>query len=189
MPLVPGEQEVARLRGSLADQLDDLADALDQSEPLSREDWLARHHDLASRARDMNRVVVQTTEARRVNWRARRLRDRADRQAEHARALERLSLVVDDLTGLLAEVENADRPDVALGPQLRAPTSRAMAAVAQMLRDRDEDDEATSESVDAADTAVEELAQAVTDRIRAGVTDVLAAGAVVTALRQLVASL
>lgn len=189
MPLVPGEREVVRLRGSLADQLDDLAEALDQSEPLSREDWLARHHDIASRARAMNRVVVQTTEARRVNWRARRLRDRADRQAEHARALERLSLVIDDLTGLLAEVENADRSVVALGPQLRAPAARAMSAVARMLRDRDEDDEPNTECVDAADAAVEELADAVADRIREGVTDVLAAGAVVTALRQLVVSL
>lgn len=189
MPLVPGEREIAALRRSLAAQLDDLADALDQTEPLSHEDWLRRHHDVSSRTQSMSRVVVQTTEARRVNWRARRWRERADQQADHARALERLSLVVDDLAGLLTEVENADRSEVALGPQLRAPAARAMSAVARMLRDRDEDDEPSAECVEAADAAVEELAEAVTDRIRAGATDVLAAGAVVTALRQLVASL
>lgn len=189
MPLVPGDREITALRTSLADQLDDLADALGHEELLTRDDWLQRHHDVRTKARSMNRIVIQTTQARRVNWRARGLRDRADRQAEHARALERLSLVVDDLAGLLAELEHADRAAVALGPQLRRPAADAMSAVATMLRDRDEDDEPATECVEAADRAVEQLAEAVADRIRVGVTDVLAAGAVVTALRQLVASL
>ena len=189
MPLVPGERAIVNLRESLADQLDDLADALDQSGPPSHEDWLDRHHDLASRARAMNRVVVQTTEARRVNWRAGRWRDRVDRQTAHARALERLLLVVDDLAGLLTEAENADRESVALGPLLRQPAARAMSAVATMLRDRDEDGGPAPACVEAAHAAVEQLADEVTERIRGGATDVLAAGAVVTALRQLVASL
>ena len=44
------------------------------------------------------------------------------------------------------------------------------------------------ETIDRAHAAVESLAGSVTDRVRDGVTEVRAAGAVVTALRQLVAS-
>lgn len=189
MPLAPGDRELTRVREALADQLDDLAGGLRSDEPLDRSAWLERHHDIRPQARAMGLLVAQSAQVRRVNWRARRWQERADRQAEHARALERLSLVVDDLAGLLVRSENADLRDVALGPHLRGPAAGAMEAVAQMLRDREGEDESPSaETVRRARRAVEELADAVTDRIRMGATDVLEAGAVVTALRQLVAT-
>lgn len=189
MPLVPGDREIVGAREALAAQLDDLADALRTDPPLDREGWLARHHDIRPRARAMGRLIAQATQVRRVNWRARRWQAWADSQVEHARALERLSLVVDDLAGLLAAAEHADREDVALGPRLRQPAAEAMEAVAAMLREGNEHDGSPSqETIDRAHAAVESLAGSVTDRVRDGVTEVLAAGAVVTALRQLVAS-
>lgn len=189
MPLVPGDRQITAAREALAAQLDDLADALRSDPPLDREQWLARHHDIRPRAQAMGRLVAQATQVRRVNWRARRWQDWADRQVEHARALERLSLVVDDLAGLLAKTEHADREDVALGPRLRQPAAEAMEAVAAMLREgKDEDGPPSQDARDRAGAAIEVLAESVTERVRAGVTEVLAAGAVVTALRQLVAS-
>ena len=189
LPLIPGDREITAARQALAAQLDDLADALRSEPPLDREQWLARHHDMRPRARAMGRLVAQAGQVRRVNWRARRWQEWADSQAEHARALERLSLVIDDLSSLLAETEHADLEVVALGPRLRGPAADAMEAVAALLRDGAErDGEPTQESRDHAAAAVDALTEAVADRMRAGVTEVLAAGAIVTALRQLVDS-
>lgn len=189
MPLAPGDRELADVREALAAQLDALADGLSSEQLPDRSAWLERHHDIRPQARAMGLLVAQSAQVRRVNWRARHWQERADRQAEHARALERLSLVVDDLAGLLVRSENADVRDVALGPHLRGPAAAAMEAVAGMLRDREgEDGSPSAEAVRQAARAVEELAGAVTERIRAGVTGVLEAGAVVTALRQLVAT-
>ena len=189
MPLTPGDQQLTAVREALAAQLDDLADGLRSEELLDRPAWLDRHHDIRPQARAMGLLVAQSAQQRRVNWRARRWQERADRQAEHARALERLSLVVDDLAGLLVRKENADLEAVALGPRLRGPAATAMGAVVRMLRDHDHDDESPSSgTVGEAERAVEDLADAVTQRMRSGVTDVLEAGAVVTALRQLVAT-
>ena len=189
MPLAPGDRELTEVREALAGQLDDLADALRSEQPLDRPAWLERHHDIRPQARAMGLLVAQSAQVRRVNWRARRWQEYADRQAEHARALERLSLVVDDLAGLLVRSENADLEAVALGPRLRGPAATAMEAVARMLRDHDAgDDPPSSDAVDEADLAVEPLADAVTERMRAGNMDVLEAGAIVTALRQLVAT-
>ncbi len=189
MPLAPGDRELTDVREALAAQLDDLAGGLRSEDPLDRSAWLERHHDIRPQARAMGLLMAQSAQVRRVNWRARRWQEHADRQAEHARALERLSLVVDDLAGLLVRSENADLPAVALGPRLREPAATAMEAVARMLRDHDAGDEPpSSDTVGEAQRAVEDLATAVTERMRAGVTDVLEAGAVVTALRQLVAT-
>ncbi len=193
MPLAPGDRELTRVREALAAQLDDLADGLRGEELLDRSAWLERHHDIRPQARAMGLLVAQSAQVRRVNWRALRWQERADRQAEHARALERLSLVVDDLAGLLVRSENADLPAVALGPQLRGPAATAMESVATMLRDEGsgrspEEGPSPAGPVREAERAVEERAVAVTERMRAGVTDVLEAGAVVTALRQLVAT-
>lgn len=189
MPLAPGDRELADVREALAAQLDALADGLRSEQLPDRSAWLERHHDIRPQARAMGLLVAQSAQVRRVNWRARRWQEHADRQAEHARALERLSLVVDDLAGLLVRSENADLAAVALGPRLRGPAAGAMEAVAGMLRDHGGKHKSPSaDAVRQAERAVEELADAVTERMRAGVTDVLEAGAVVTALRQLVAT-
>ncbi|MEG9224924.1 FUSC family protein [Aeromicrobium sp. Sec7.5] len=189
MPLAPGDRELTEVREALAAQLDDLAGGLRHEQLPNRSAWLERHHDIRPQARAMGLLVARSAQVRRVNWRARRWQDHADRQAEHARALERLSLVVDDLAGLLVRRENADLATVALGPRLRGPAATAMEAVAGMLRDHDAgDDPPSSKAVDEAERAVERLMDAVTERMRAGSTDVLEAGAIVTALRQLVAT-
>ena len=189
LPLVPGDQQIGAAREALAAQLDDLGDALRADPPLDRDQWLARHHDVRPRAHAMGTLVTQATQVRRVNWRARRWQEWADAQVEHARAIERLSLVVDDLAGLLAATEHSGRDEVALGPRLRVPAADAIEGVAAMLRDAAaHDGSPTEEVVDRARAQVETLAGLVVERVRQGVTEVLVAGAVVTALRQMVAS-
>lgn len=190
LSLTPEARLITGVRTSLADQLDDLAGGLSADELPKRDEWLARHRDVRPGADVMKQAVSRSAEAQRVNWRARRWQLLADRQAAHARALERLSLVVDDLAILLADTESADRGSSALGPRLRGPAAAAMAAVATMLRDAEADDGTSSEeSHAAADLAVQQFADAIFRRIGEGATDVLEAGAVVTALRRVIASL
>ncbi|MGY2064208.1 hypothetical protein [Blastococcus sp. SYSU DS0619] len=137
LPLAPAQQTLATLREALAGQLDDLVDGLRQEHPPTQDEWRGRIHTLDPLLAQMRDAVQQTDEARRGNRRAARYRRAVDRQYRQARALERLTLLVEDLTQLVAETEVADREHVPLGPRLRPPASRALAALADVLRSVD----------------------------------------------------
>ncbi|GAB3356918.1 FUSC family protein [Modestobacter lapidis] len=134
LPLAPAEQQLKALRDTLAGQLDDLVDGLSQEHPPTQAGWQGRIHTIDPVLAQMRTAVQQTMEARRGNRRARRYRNDAERQYQQARALERLTLLVEDLTQLIAETENADNHWVPLGPSLRLPAARALAGVAEVLR-------------------------------------------------------
>ncbi len=189
MPLVPGDREIAAARSRLAGQLDALADGLRSEPPLGPREWSERHHDVRPQTRAMDRLVIRAAQARRGNWRARRRDGWADRQVEHARALARLSFVVDDLAAMLTSMEQRERGSTALGPRLRRPAAEALEAAAAMLRDGAEAGGAPSpSSVERACDAVEELARLVGESIRDLDDEAFTAAGVVTGLRRLVAS-
>ncbi|MGY1916746.1 hypothetical protein [Blastococcus sp. SYSU DS0973] len=137
LPLAPAQQTLATLREALAGQLDDLVEGLRQEHPPTQVEWRSRIHTIDPLLAQMRAAVQQTDEARRGNRRASRYRRAADRQYRQARALESLTLLVEDLTLLIAETEIADREQVPLGRQLRPPASRALAALAAVLRSVD----------------------------------------------------
>ena len=127
--------------------------------------------------------MQQAAEARRGNRRARRHRAAAEAQYRQARALERLSLMVEQLTQVIAETERADFERVALGPALRPPAARTLAALAVALRSV-EDAAADPEAVRRAWACVHEFADEVR-RTRATTTDDLfVAGDVVQTVRR-----
>ncbi|MGY1720467.1 aromatic acid exporter family protein [Blastococcus sp. SYSU DS0552] len=183
LPLAPAEQSLATLRDALAGQLDDLVDGLRQDHPPTQDEWRGRIRTLDPLLAHMRDAVRQTDEARRGNRRATRYREAADRQYRQARALERLTLLVEDLTQLIAETELADRETVPLGPRLRPAASRALAALADVLRSVG-GATADPEAVRRADAA---LAEFTTELRRARATtddDLLDAGNIAGAVRR-----
>lgn len=188
LPLTPTERAVSALRDTIAGQLDDLADGLRQEEPLTREEWLARQREIGPRAAEMRQMVAEATEARRVNWRARRWQDVADRQYEHSRALERLSLAVEDITMLVIDNEHADREHPALGPTLRGPAAQALEDTAYVLRDTT-GSTAEEECLRVADRAATELGDEIRRMFQYTDGELFKAGAIVAAVRQVIASL
>ncbi|MGY1886209.1 aromatic acid exporter family protein [Blastococcus sp. SYSU DS0753] len=183
LPLAPAEQTLATLRDALAGQLDDLVDGLRQDHPPTQDEWRGRIRTLDPLLAHMRDAVRLTDEARRGNRRATRYREAADRQYRQARALERLTLLVEDLTQLIAETELADLETVPLGPRLRPPASRALAALADVLRSVG-GATADPEAVRRADAA---LAEFTTELRRARATtddDLLDAGNIAGAVRR-----
>ncbi len=121
LPLTAAGVTQSALLDTLADQLDDLADGLRQEPLLTPEEWRTRQRAIEPQNRQMRVMLEQATEARRAYWRAREWRETADLQYTLGRALEQLSLMVEDTTNLLVAQEHAERPIVVLGPTLRAP--------------------------------------------------------------------
>ncbi|GAB2869965.1 FUSC family protein [Nocardioides pacificus] len=183
LPLSSTQHTQDSLRRTLADQLDDLADGLEQDRLLSPEEWSKRQWAISPRARQMQQMVQEATEARRANWRARRWAEEADRVYQQARALEQLAFLVEDITVLVTRSEHSDRHEVALGAALRPPAANALRLTATALRSVDEPDGGMGAQT-AAHEAVRQLAEAII-AARAGTGEELfAAGTVVTALRR-----
>ncbi len=183
LPLAPAQAQLRVLRDTLADQLDDLADGLGQEQPPTAEGWQDRIRTIDPVLASMRAAVGQTREAQRGNRRARRYARDADQQLRQARTLERLTLLVEELTDVLTETERAEFEHVGLGPALRPPAARTLGALARALR-----------SVDA-ETAeegllreAEEALQGFRDEVRRTRTstqdDLFVAGSIIDAVRR-----
>ncbi|MCW2770156.1 MAG: putative Membrane protein-like [Aeromicrobium sp.] len=182
LPLVWADGALARLRATLADQLDALAGGLSHSRAPTLQEWQQFRRDVGPRTSEMREMAAQADEARLVNWRAMRWRETSDHQSRSARDLDRLALVVEDLTALVVDSEHADREVLALGPDLRRPSATAMRSTAALVRQAD--DTPMEQLVAAVDADVQALVAAVIDVGRRTGDDVFAAGAVITSLRQ-----
>ena len=141
LPLTATSLALRRLRAALSDQLDEVAEGLMESEPPTADGWSRRRRRLEPQVDEMRRLAQQAAEARRGNWRARRWQDTADRQYDHARTLERLSGLVEELVQLVIEREYADAHEIALGPGLRPVAAGSLEALADVLRARPEEPE------------------------------------------------
>ena len=134
LPLNDTQSLVSRLRETLADQLDDLADGLLRESPLTAEEWEERRREIDPLAGQMRQMVDHTEEARRGNWRAPRWRDEARRQHRQAQAMEELAAQVRNMTGVVTLQERAELESVALGPAVRPYAAHALEAMADTLR-------------------------------------------------------
>lgn len=134
LPLAPAQAQMQLLRTTLADQLDDLAGGLLQDGPPTAEEWQDRTRTIEPVLAQMRADVDQAREAQRGNRRARRYAEDTQQQVRQARTLERLTLLVEELTDVLTETERAEFERVALGPALRPTAARTLAALAGALR-------------------------------------------------------
>jgi len=183
LPLNATQSVVTRLRETLADQLDDLAEGLLREQPLTREEWGDRQREITPLAGQMRRMVDHTDEARRGNWRAARWREEAQRQHQQAQAMEELAVLVRDMTGVVTREERAELDAVALGPAVRpyaAHTFEAMADTLRSVQGSTADPELLHRTDDALHRLVEEIRA---DRTRTG-DDMFGAGGLVMTLRR-----
>ena len=183
LPLAPAQEQLRALRDTLAGQLEDLADGLQQEHPPTEDEWRRRTHRIDPVLTQMREAVQQAAEARRGNRRARRYHDAAEAQYRQARALERLSLLVEQLTQVVAETERAEFERVALGPALRPPASRTLAALAAALRSV-EDAAADPETLVRAQACLDAITEAVRRARASTPDDLFVAGDVVPAVRR-----
>ena len=139
----------------------------------------------------MEDLVEVTSEARRVNWRASRWSEAADRREEQARALQRLTGCVDEIMALVGDARSPVHADDRIAALLRSRTTAALRAVAEMLRTVHDDNHAADEPEAAtaaakrADYAVSELAEEAGRAAAAGAR-YLPAAAISVTLRQAV---
>ncbi len=183
LPLAPAQAEVGALRDTLAGQLDDLADGLRQEGAPTAEDWQARTRTIDPVLARMRAAVEQAREAQRGNRRARRFAEDHRLQLRQARRLERLTLLVEELTDVLADTERAEFERVALGPALRPAAARALSALADALRSVDAET-ADPETLRHAEEAHEQLRDAVRRTRTATQDDLFVAGSVIDAVRR-----
>jgi uncharacterized membrane protein YgaE (UPF0421/DUF939 family) len=141
LPLTPAVLAQDRLRAELADQLDELAIALEQ-EIAGEKDWNVLRRSLDRSARDAEALIARARVARRANWKAARWADTVERHDARAEALQRLTGCVDEVIALVANQHAEIRNDDPASTELRAATATALRAVAALLRNCDAGDRA-----------------------------------------------
>lgn len=187
-PLHAHARALARVRGTLAGQLESVSEGLSGDRPPTPEEWEERTADLDALVHEMRAVASDAGDSRRANWRVRRWRTDAEKRYLQARALERLAFLVEDLTDLLQEQEHDEREHVALGRSLRPYAARALADLAGVLRSAEDDGEVEPELVERADTSVEALVRAMRGVRRVTGDDLITAGGVVTVVGRTLSS-
>ena len=188
LPLTPTGLALRRLRLELAGQLGEIADGLRLPDPPTPQEWASRRHALQPHIDRMRSLVIETSEARRANWRARRWQDAADRQYAVAKVLEDLTAVTNQIVALVTERERADTEEPALGSSLRPLAAEAFADTARMLEVFD-DGEEFEDASRRTSTALEELRGAISSAWHEAGEDRYTAAAIVTALERVTTSL
>jgi uncharacterized membrane protein YgaE (UPF0421/DUF939 family) len=158
LQLTTAVRRIETARAQLARHLRDIADGLRRGEVPTPDQWVGRARELEA-ALDRMRAAENVVErARRANPRARRWGGTAASIREQSRALDRVAVLVDDLTMLVVEFEphrhGIDRIDGETGRVL----ADALDSLARVVctSDRADGDERDA-AIDAADVALQRL--------------------------------
>ncbi|MEI4272990.1 aromatic acid exporter family protein [Klenkia sp. LSe6-5] len=105
MMLSVAVERIAATRGLVAAHLLDMADAVRSGTVPDPQDWSRRGEQLGTALDRMRTAETQVERARRANPRAARWQGTALRVREQSRALDRVAVLIDDLTDLVAEFQ------------------------------------------------------------------------------------
>jgi uncharacterized membrane protein YgaE (UPF0421/DUF939 family) len=188
LPLTPTRLALRRLRAELAEQLQDVAEGLEQPDTPTFDEWRRRRRALRPHIDRMRELVAETAEARRVNWRARRWRPEADRQHAVAVVLEDLTGLTNQVVKLVGERERAEQSEPALGPALRPLTAAALTATADLV-DCLDDPQQRDAAFEHTTAAVDDLRHATSAAWHEQGEDRYTAATLVTALERVVSNL
>jgi uncharacterized membrane protein YgaE (UPF0421/DUF939 family) len=119
MQLTTAVRRIARARELLAAHLEEIAAGLRTGQIPAPEEWAARGRLLGAALDGMRSAEAQVERARRANPRAHRWQGTAGSIREQSRALDRVAVLIDDLTTLVIEFQphrrGLDRVDGATG--------------------------------------------------------------------------
>lgn len=136
LPLAPARLAVSETRSVLAAQLRELADLMVEHELPTLEQWHREHGELGRARAAMQRAVSRVHESLTGNARARRHRQALDALTQEAESLERISLLVSDISDLVLRphgVPGYPSMHAALTDEVREPIATAMVRVADAL--------------------------------------------------------
>ncbi|MGN6574217.1 MAG: FUSC family protein [Nocardioides sp.] len=188
LPLTPTRLALRRLRAELAEQLNDVAEGLEQPDPPTYDEWRRRRRALRPHIDRMRELAAETAEARQVNWRARRWRPEADHQHALAVVLEDLTGLTNQVVKLVGERERAEQSEPALGPALRPLTAAALAATAELL-DCLDDPQQRDAALERTQGTLDDLRQATSAAWHEHGEDRYTAASLVTALERILGNL
>jgi uncharacterized membrane protein YgaE (UPF0421/DUF939 family) len=171
------------LRDELVEHLRRLADALKGGEPPPKDRLTAEHEALRHRSRTIEDSVAQAVEGPPVNWRVRRWRDSAEQLREQGRALVALSLLVTEMSDMLARQAAHETAQAPWGNDLTVPTVAVLDAVADVLASV-EGASAGADEVARARSAADELDEAARSLSGLDSDDLFTAGALVLGVRR-----
>lgn len=140
---------LASLRLSLARQLKDMGTAISESWPPEHEDWSNRRTELISFSKEVRESVQLADSSRYGNLRSRRHRRDLDADYRALRAMERVTLYVEDMTEVLATAIWTSPEDMPVPGELSGQLSEAMLACAEAVETWDSDTDEYREAHDA----------------------------------------
>jgi uncharacterized membrane protein YgaE (UPF0421/DUF939 family) len=162
MMLTVAVERIAVARGLLAAHLVDMADAVRGGTVPDPEDWAHRGRALDAALDRMRAAETQVERARRANPRAARWQGAAGRVREQSRALDRVAVLVDDLTDLVAEFQphrrGLDRVDDGTGWVL-ADALTGLAGVVRIPYHDGPHRDSRDDAIDAAVASLDRLVQ------------------------------
>jgi uncharacterized membrane protein YgaE (UPF0421/DUF939 family) len=176
-----------RLRDQVADHLRDLATAL-RAGSTSERDWAAAVAALEDTTVDVRGAVAQADESRRGNPRGRQTKDQSDNNYRRLRALERSLFYVRDLTDVLGGFDPNGQPaNVQPAPEEKRELPAAVVAAADLVASPVRSEE-SPDRLAAAESALDDLTQALDRRADGRPSSVAAAVAAVVSLQRIVES-
>ncbi|MTB87558.1 hypothetical protein H9L21_05615 [Aeromicrobium senzhongii] len=159
LPLAPARSAVGHTRHVLASQLRELGDLMVAYELPTLEQWHRDHSELRRARAQMRDAVLRAQESLTGNARARRHRQALRKLTEEADALDRVALLVADVSDLVLRSHGAPGDptgQTTLADSVREPIARAMHRVADAL-DAYADGADTDPDLKAADEELTEL--------------------------------
>jgi uncharacterized membrane protein YgaE (UPF0421/DUF939 family) len=140
---------LASLRLSLARQLKEMGTAISESWPPEHEDWSKRRTELVAFSREVRESVQLADSSRYGNLRSRRHQRDLSADYRALRAMERVTLYVEDMTEVLATAIWTSPEDMPVPAELADQLSEAMLACGEAVETWDAGTDEFSEAKDA----------------------------------------